>query len=430
MRHLSAWLDHIAQIHQTRIELGLDRIAVVRERMALVLPGTILTVGGTNGKGSCVRALECIYLEAGYSVAAYTSPHLISFTERLRLNDAVLADALWCAAFSAVEAARGDVSLSFFEFTTLAAFWLIQQHDVDIVLLEVGLGGRLDAVNIIDPAVALLTSIDLDHQSWLGETRDAIGQEKAGIFRAGRPAVVGDLDPPASVLAQASALGATLYCAGRDFKLTVDPQDPMLWTWESFGVRVERLTSPGIKPQNAATALMAVTTLQSERPVSEAVIRRGLLKARLPGRFEVRDGPPVCILDVAHNPASAAYLAVQLRQAFPGYRFVAVFGMLGDKAMPETVQPMLELIFAWYVADLAVPRGAKAAQLAGIIREKTNKSCYTFSTVSQALTAAQRAACPGEPIAVVVFGSFHTVGEASLALRAQDTVCEESAIED
>lgn len=407
---LSQWLDYIGAIHTSSIDLGLERISVVaRELNILSMPGPVITVGGTNGKGSCVTLLEATYQAAGYQVAAYTSPHLHIFNERLRLNGINVADQLWCAAFEQIEQARGATSLSFFEFTTLAAFQIIQQAAPDVVILEVGLGGRLDAVNIIDADVAIVTSIALDHTDWLGDSRELIGLEKAGIFRQSKPAICGDPDAPASLLAHAARCHAKLYCMDQEFQYQCSAK---MWEWSSINTTYSNLPVPNIKLQNAATSLMALECLQSLLPVSESRIRQGLLRVALPGRFEVRAGNPIVVFDVAHNPASTAWLAEQLQTHFPLHKVTAVFGMLCDKDIAESVRVIKDRIHDWYVADLNEARGAKAAEIVPEIRVQSTKNCYTFASVAGAIDAAL-VACKNETQnLVVVFGSFHTVAKA------------------
>jgi dihydrofolate synthase/folylpolyglutamate synthase len=412
-RALSDWLAWIETLHPRAIELGLERVHAVLDNMGLRRPPYAAI---TNGKGSTTAMCEAILRRAGYKVGAYTSPHLVAYNERVRLDGRNATDAELCGAFERIEAARGTVPLTYFEFGTLAAFDLFQSANIDIAVLEVGMGGRLDAVNAIDPDVSIVTAVDIDHVSWLGSTREAIGREKAGIFRSGRAAICGDPNPPAIIAAEATRLGAKLLQLGRDFHIERSPTD---WTWR----RGERLRAglphPSLRGDyqlyNAACALTALDALAGRFPVTQADVREGLLSGVIPGRFQVLPGRPVCVLDVAHNAQAARSLAATLKQQRIEGRTLAVFGMLKDKDIVAVAGPLAELVDRWYPASLHVSRGATAAQLVEALTAAGARApAQAFDDVHQAWAAARRDA--GEADRVVVFGSFHTVGDILAAL--------------
>lgn len=390
---LPKWLTYIETLHPKTIALGLERVRLVAEKLNLLTAHCpIITVAGTNGKGSCVAFLDAIAQAAGYQAGCYTSPHLLRFNERIRIASQPVDDAALLQAFEQVEAARAGTTLTYFEFTTLAALWLFQQADLDLIVLEVGLGGRLDAVNIIDSDVAIITSIALDHMDWLGETREAIGYEKAGIFRAGRPAICGDFDPPDSVFQVARDVDAHLYLAGRDFHL---PDEDT----------VSHLPLP-----SAACALMAMDCLKARLPVSPSAILQGLKAANLPARFQrTYYQHREVILDVAHNPAAAAYLAKRLAAEPARGKTCAVVSILADKDIPGTLQPLLPYVTDWFVAGLEAPRGANHEILVNHL-QNLGVAAYHIHIAETVLTAFQCAlqACEHQD-RIVVFGSFHTV---------------------
>ncbi len=405
---LNDWLHWQESLHPSEIELGLERVRAVLEHMDLANPDfTVVTVAGTNGKGSSVAMLESILLAAGYRVGSYTSPHLLRYNERVRVQGEPVADGELCDSFARIDAARGDISLTYFEFGTLAAIDCLQRRGVEIAVLEVGLGGRLDAVNVLDADVALITPVDVDHVAWLGNDREAIGLEKAGIMRAGRPVVVSDPQPPRSVLARAGELGAPLALVGRDYHYQAQGDQ---WRWVAAEQSRNALPLPALRGDfqlaNAAGVLMVLARLGEQFPVSQQAVRSGLLAVQLPGRFQVLPGRPVQILDVAHNPHSARALAQNLaRQPCPG-RTRAVLGMLDDKDIVATVASLNTLVDDWYLASLDVPRGASAARL----REALGDVGQCFDNVASARAAALAAADDGDRI--VIFGSFHTVAAA------------------
>jgi len=396
----------------------LDRTRQVFERLGAPRPApTLVVVAGTNGKGSTCAILESCLRAAGYRTGLYTSPHLVRYNERVRIQGEDVTDDLLCTGFERVEAARGDTPLTYFEFGTLAAFLCLADAGLDVAILEVGLGGRLDAVNVLDGDCAVVTGIDLDHQEWLGDTRELIGFEKAGVFRAGKPAVCGDPDPPASLLEQANRLGAPLYVAGRDYRIEAAPDG---WRWLSQHHQRSGLPHPSLRGAhqlgNAATALMALECLADRLPVDQAQVRQGLLTVRLPGRFQVLPGLPVRVLDVAHNPQAARTLAATLRSQRVNGRTVAVFGMLRDKDIAAVLNEMHDVIDGWYLATLAGERGTRAEVLAERVREAgIDKPVFAFESPGQAWTVALSQLTKQDRI--VGFGSFYVVGDI-LALPA------------
>ena len=412
MKNLQDWLAHCEQLHPQAIDMGLGRVQAVADRMALRFDCPVITVAGTNGKGSTCAMLEAILLESGYRTGAYTSPHLVHFEERCRIHgQSVSADAL-AQAFALVEAARGDVSLTYFEFSTLAILKLLSQAGLDVAILEVGLGGRLDAVNIIDPDCAVITSIDIDHTSFLGTDREQIGFEKAGIMRAGKPVVVSDPVPPDSVIAHAAALGADLWRFGQDFNFS---GDKLQWAWAGRGRRYSGMAYPALRGANqlvnASGVLAALEVLRPRIPVTAQAVRNGLAMVELPGRFQIVPGEPVLGLDVAHNPHSVAALALNL-DAMGFYPTThAVFGAMADKDLLVMMERVGSVIDNWYFTDLPVPRAATAAQLQQQWQAQNRRSdalSSTHASPEAALQAAIAAANPADRI--VVFGSFYTVG--------------------
>jgi dihydrofolate synthase / folylpolyglutamate synthase len=412
-RNLFDWLQWIETLHPRSIELGLDRVHAVLDAMGLRHPPfATITVGGTNGKGSTVAMLDACLRQAGFRVGNYTSPHLIKYNERVRVDGAMATDAELCAAFERVEASRGATKLTYFEFGTLAALEIFRRCKIEIAVLEVGMGGRLDAVNGVDPDVAIVTSIGIDHTSWLGPDRESIGREKAGIFRTDRPAVCGDPNPPMSLLDVAQSVGAPLYVLGRDFH--VEPMENG-WSWR-FGDRVRAgLPYPGVRGEhqlhNAASALVALQMMADRFPVASTHIRQGLLATDVPGRFQVLPGLPSVILDVAHNAQAAETLAANLRRQGAGVgRTFAVFSMLADKAIADVGRVLTDQVDAWYVAPLAGPRGSTVEQVTqGLVAGGVRAPIRPFDDVRKAFTQARADARP--PDRVVVFGSFYTVGD-------------------
>jgi dihydrofolate synthase/folylpolyglutamate synthase len=406
---LDQWLEHIERVHPRTIEMGLARVSAVRDALRLDHSCPVITVGGTNGKGSACAMLEAILDHAGYRTGCYVSPHLLRYNERVRLARSDASDGDLVRAFAAVEAARGDVALTYFEFGTLAAMWLFAEKRVEVSVLEVGLGGRLDAVNAFEPDCALVMSIALDHMDYLGETRETIGAEKAGIFRPGRPAICADYDPPRALVERALEIGAQLLLIGRDFGCEAGPRQ-----WRYWGPRGERhaLPHPALRGDyqvpNAAACLAALDALRALLPVSANDIRTGLLTAVNPGRFQVLPGRPAVILDVAHNPAAAAALARNLARLPREGPTLAVFAMLKDKDVDGVIAAVKGEVDEWFVSGIAAERGGDS----GFIRNALARA-GVIETVSSydSVAAAYAAACDkaGQNARIVVFGSFHTV---------------------
>lgn len=418
---LAEWLAHIERVHPREMVLGLERVDAVRRALALEPAFPLITVGGTNGKGSCCALLEAVLGAAGYRTGCYTSPHLLRYNERVRIQGAEASDETLCAAFARVEAARGDIQLTYFEYGTLAAVLAFAQAEVDVAVLEVGLGGRLDAVNVFDADAALVASVDLDHMQYLGGTREAIGHEKAGIFRTGRPAVCADRDPPASLLAYAATVGASLRLIGRDFDYEETSGGWRYRDADGLSPELPRPRLPGAHQlANAAGCRTALQALRARLPVAAEAWAAGLNTARPPARFERRPrapGRPEVVLDVAHNPHAARALAAALDQLPPVPATLAVFSMLADKDAAGTVAGLGARVTRWHVAASAGPRGAPAAQLARALREagiSAPVACH--DDVASAWHAACREA--GENDRILVCGSFLTVAAVMQAQAA------------
>lgn len=424
---LNEWLAWQENLHSAEIDLGLTRVARVFDALGLGrAPFKVITVAGTNGKGSSVAMLESILIAAGYRTGAYYSPHLIHYNERVRIGGREVSDDDLCRAFADVETARGHTPLTYFEFGTLAALRLFFTAGLDVVVLEVGLGGRLDAVNVMDCDVALITGIDLDHREWLGADRERIGYEKAGIMRPGRPAVCSDPAPPDSLLAHAADLGAPLARVGSDYGYTILGNT---WSWWGASRRRTALPWPNLRGdiqlQNAAGALMSLEFLSTDLPVTQGQIREGLLSVSLAGRLQVLPGAPLCILDVAHNPHAAVVLAKALESIPCHGRTHAVFAMLKDKDIAGVVRVMSNAVDAWHAASLTAERGAGSDQLAACLREcGINGEVEEHPDPRTAYTAARHACAVGDRI--VVFGSFYTVA-AVLSLQIQPAMTNTSA---
>lgn len=404
---LPQWLSYIETLHPKVMELGLQRVQHVATRLNILnFNCPVITVAGTNGKGSCVAFIEAIAKAAGYRAGAYTSPHLLRFKERIRIAGQEIDDTALVEAFTQVEKARADTLLTYFEFTTLAALWLFHRANLDVLVLEVGLGGRLDAVNIIEPDVTIITSIALDHMEWLGDTREAIGYEKAGIFRAGKPAICGDINPPNSVIATAKKLAATLYCRDVDFGITTQSPEYSIWIDDVDPIPPVALNLP---PASAATAVMALHCLKAGLNIPATAIREGLEAATLSGRFQrVHYQGKQVILDVAHNPAASEYLAQKLSLEPVGLTH-AVVSILSDKDISGTLQPLLQQVNNWFVAGLDLPRGTSGEILANHLQNLgvTAYHIHIATSTEKAFHAALQACGPLDRI--IVFGSFHTV---------------------
>ena len=412
MKTLDDWLAHCEQLHPKTIDMGLDRVRAVAERMGLRFDCPVFTVAGTNGKGSTCAMLEAILTQAGFRTGLFTSPHLVRFEERCRIRGQNVDAADLIAAFARVESARAEISLTYFEFTTLAILDTLARAGLDAVILEVGLGGRLDAVNIIDTDCAIITSIDIDHAELLGDTREKIGFEKAGILRTGRPAIVSDPVPPQSVIDRATEIGADLWLLGRDFNYSGDKQQ---WAWAGRGRRYAGLAYPALRGANqlinASGVLAALTAMRQQLPVTAQAVRNGLALVDLPGRFQVVPGQPALVLDVAHNPHSVAALALNL-DAMGFYPTThAVFGAMTDKDLAPMLHRMDPLVDRWYFADLPTPRAASGAALQAAWQALTQRKDASSAVFSQPLDALHAAAAKAQAAdRIVVFGSFYTVG--------------------
>lgn len=406
---LATWLHYLEHLHSQAIELGLDRIQRVAARLDLLKPAPfVFTVAGTNGKGTTCRTLETLLMAAGYRVGVYSSPHLVRYTERVRVQGAELDEAQHSASFAAIEAGRGDISLTYFEFGTLSAFNLFRAANLDVVILEVGLGGRLDATNIVDADVAVITSIALDHTDWLGPDRESIGREKAGVFRAGKPAIVGEADMPGTIADVAAENGAVLLQRNRDWQWQ---QTGASWTLQDAHGELRDLPLPQVPLPNAATALTALRA--SGLTVSEAIIRQHLPLAILPGRFQTVSEAPRVILDVAHNPHAAYYLASRLAEEPRSGEVHAVVGMLHDKDIAGTLAALAPQVDRWYCAPLDGPRGASADELLAHL-----DGGVAYSNVDAAWQAARQQARPEDVI--LVCGSFHTVAQVMESMAAEN----------
>ena len=432
---INSWLTYIEALHPKSIEMGLLRVKKVFDRLSIQLQFPIITVAGTNGKGSTCAMLERIYTEAGYNVACYTSPHFIHFKERIRINLEVADNALIVQAFKAVEIARQDIPLTYFEFSTLAAFWIFSQQPIDVAILEIGLGGRLDAVNIVEPNCAIVTSIDLDHMDYLGSTREKIGFEKAGVYRANKPAICGDANPPKSLRGHAIDIGADYLAINQSFHYHVDND---VWDYSFNHTKYKHLPKPALKGafqiENAACALTAITKLQAFLPVAEQAISQALSTVRLLGRFQQIKQQPMVLVDVAHNPQAALSLAHNLAEMDFFGKTIAVFAMLADKEISGVIQAVGSQIDVWHVASIQTARGANAQILQQAIQEKfPSKAVFIHPSVTEAYQAAclqtgenttslvderilnnnthEKAASifAGENVRIVVFGSFYTV---------------------
>ncbi len=418
---LAEWLDYIERQHPQAIAMGLDRVNVVRDALSLKPEFAVITVGGTNGKGSACMLLEAILEHAGYRTATYTSPHLLRYNERVRINGRDADDGDLVRAFAAVEEARAAcaVPLTYFEFGTLAAVWLFCESKVDVAILEVGLGGRLDAVNAFDADVALLMSVAMDHIEYLGDTREAIGAEKAHIFRAGKTAICADADPPATVMSHARDIGADLLLIGRDFAATVEARQ---WRYRGPGGDRHGLPPPALHGRfqfaNASACIAALDALRDRLPVTAGDIRAGLVHVENPGRFQVLPGRPAVILDVAHNPHAALALADNLAQMTGYRRTYAVFSMLQDKDVAGVVRALRGHVDHWLVAPLEGPRALPVAVLEENLRRAGVETDVTAcANIAAACAAAYQMA--GDSDRILAFGSFLTVSAAMTAIQAR-----------
>lgn len=420
-KNLEEWLDYQQRIHPKEIALGLDRVSSVAARLGLQRPARhVITIGGTNGKGSTVAFVEAIARAAGHRVGAYTSPHLLRYNERVRIEGADAGDAAIVAAFERIEAARGDTPLTYFEFGTLAALLLFAEARLDLAILEVGLGGRLDAVNLIDADVAVVTSVAIDHAEYLGNDRERIGAEKAGIFRAGRPAVIAELDPPDSVQQYADRIGARTIRAGRQYRF--GDRLGGRWFWQDDGLKLElgkpKLTAPA-QTANAAAAIAALRALEPSLSVTADHIAVGVAVASAPARMQRIPGPVEILIDVAHNPQAAQQLAQWMLRNRSAGATQAVFAALADKDAPHMVGALLGVVDQWRLAGLDA--GARGQSVDQLWRQLSGLLSRTLSsrheTVAEALAAARATAHPGDRI--LVFGSFHTAAAALTLLQPE-----------
>jgi len=445
---LAEWLTHLETLHPKSIALGLERVAEVRQRLNLDPKFPVIVVGGTNGKGSVCASLESILHAAGYRVGCYTSPHLLRYNERVRINRQQASDAELCASFEQIERVRKqqlavfdvstpiltfplrgkgqssesvEVPLTYFEFGTLAAMQYFIEHNVDVAILEVGLGGRLDAVNVFDNDCAVLTSVDIDHTDYLGDTREKIASEKAGIFRSGRVAICSDSDVPQAIFTRAQQIGAELWCIGREFGYT---QHQGQWDFRCRSGGRSALPYPALRGafqlHNASAALAALDVLKDRLPVSMEAVRRGLVEVRLAGRFQFVPGRPAMILDVAHNPHAARSLAQNLSSLPPCPHTYGVFAMLKDKDIAGVVTALDAHIDTWLVAGIGSARGATAGEIEQVLEQgRVRGEIKSFSNIAEALRYAYNAA--GENDRIVAFGSFYTVAEVMIAAGLRDT---------
>lgn len=409
---LEEWLQWQERLHPKSIDLGLERPRKVLNRLKLNAPIHLtITVAGTNGKGSTVAILESILLAAGYRVGAYSSPHLLHYNERIKIDGTPVSDALICRAFEQLDQARGDTSLTYFEFATLAAMSIFQQEAVDIALLEVGLGGRLDAVNLLDADLAIITAIDIDHTAWLGTDRESIGREKAGIMRRGRTVICSDPHPPASLIERAVTVGARLEQLGQDYRYTV--ADDGHWSLQHSLQELECLPEPNLEGegqyQNAAGAIAGLLSLGKHIQLSSADITKGLQEVTLTGRFQKIAETPEVIVDVAHNPQSAHHLADNLRNLPCRGRRYAVVAMLSDKEQRESLKHLAGLFDRWMVAGIDAERGDSGERVMAIIESELSEAASRFGNVEKAYRYARELAANSDQI--VVFGSFFTVAD-------------------
>ena len=412
---LAGWLAHCAAMHPKTMDLSLERTVEVARRLGIHFTVPVIVVAGTNGKGSTCAMIDSIARHAGYRVGLYQKPELVHFTERCRIGGQPVAEDELVVQFAAVEAARGDITLTQFEFTTLAIVRLLSMAELDLIVLEVGLGGRYDSVNAFDADCVVITSIDLDHTQWLGPDRESIGLEKAQVMRPGKPAIVSDPVPPQSVVRHGETIGADLWLVGRDFNHSGDRQQ---WGWSGRGRRYSGMSYPALRGANqllnASGAIAALIALKDRLPINAQAVRTGLALVELPGRFQIVPGQPALVLDVAHNPQAVAALALNLDAMGFFARTHAVFGAMHDKDIPALLARIAPLIDVWHCTDLPAARAAKAADLAAMVRLASAgriggaPQVLTHASPADALRAAAAAADPADRI--VVFGSFYTVG--------------------
>jgi dihydrofolate synthase/folylpolyglutamate synthase len=425
---LAGWLTYLESLHPKSIALGLERVAQIKKRLKLDPEFPVIVVGGTNGKGSVCALLESILHAAGYRVGCYTSPHLLHYNERVRINKQQAGDAELCASFERIERVRAavfsgatDVPLTYFEFGTLAAMQCFIEHKVDVAVLEVGLGGRLDAVNVFDNDCAVISSVDIDHTDYLGDSREQIAFEKAGIFRGGRVAICADSDVPQAIFNQAQQIGAELWCIGSEFDCT--PHQGQ-WDYSSRLSTRSALPYPALRGSfqllNASAALAALDALKVRLPVSMEAVRRGLVEVQLAGRFQFVPGRPALILDVAHNPHAARSLAQNLSSLPSCPNTYAVFAMLRDKDIAGVAAALDAHVDSWLVAGIESARGASVEEMEQKLEQgRVRGEIRTFNNIAEALRYAYNAA--GDDDRILIFGSFYTVAEAMVAAELKVT---------
>jgi dihydrofolate synthase/folylpolyglutamate synthase len=407
------WINRIKSIHKQEVDLSLERVTEVAKRLNLLKPSCpVITIAGTNGKGSCVAGLEAIYLAQGYKTGAFTTPMLLTHNEQIRIQGIPASDEDFCNAYQRIENARKNLSLTQFEFTTLAALEIFQRANLDVWLLEVGLGGRWDAVNVIDADVAVITSIGIDHTEWLGPTRETIAIEKAGIFRNHHPAVCGDLSPPQSLLTSANTKQVPLVIQGKDFGYEENEHDWSFWSPQQI---LKKLPKPNLLLQNMATVLMTIEKLQQRLPVTRSTIDKALSQVKLPGRIEVIQGDITRIIDVSHNPAAAEVLANWLRKNSIQGTTRAVFSMLMDKDIPATLAAMKDVIDQWFIAPIATERGAPLQQLLDAFDQNKITNVQSYDSLTIANQSAIKQSKLGDRI--IIFGSFRTVAEIKISIK-------------
>ena len=407
LNNLNDWLTHLEKNHPKFLEPGLERITKVAEKLDLLTTNAkIITVAGTNGKGSCVALLEATLTAANYRIGTYTSPHLLHYSERIRINNQAIDNSFLCQSFSIIEAARGSIPLTYFEFSTLAALWLFKQTILDVIILEIGIGGRLDAVNIIDTDIAVITSIDLDHTELLGNTRETIAYEKAGIIRKAKPVIYGDYFLPHSVKHIAEKQSAPLYCQNIDFGYEEQKDN---WNWWSKQQKLNNLPIPRIYLANASTALQVIELLSQQFSITPSAIKTGLNTVFIPGRFQIISQAPLVILDVAHNPAAAHLLAQQLEAQKCKGKSWAIVGILADKDVLHTLAPLRNMIDEWTIAELPSPRSCQTEFLMTQLEHLGITKIHRFNSVHKAYEYTLDHAASNDRI--IIFGSFYTVAE-------------------
>ena len=408
---LNDWLGYIESIHPSSIDLTLDRIRVVIDRLDIKISAPVITVGGTNGKGSTCAILESIYKTAGYKVGCYTSPHFLAFNERIKIQGIEVSDELICEAFEKIESAREGVSLTYFEYGTLAAMMIFSETCIDIIILEVGLGGRLDAVNVFDSDCAIVTTVDLDHMDYLGHTREAIGFEKAGIYRSHKPAICGDLNPPQSLIEYCESIQAPLKLIGQHFgyELHHDSFDFLIESSFVMNLPLPKLQGT-FQLNNATSALMAIKILDDKLPLNESAIQKGITSTLLPGRFEEVQTNPSLVFDVAHNPQAALSLSDNLKAHAIQGKTVAVFSILKDKDISGVIKALIHDIDHWYIAQIEHERAADVDTISVAIK---NINPVSLVKSCKNITEAYQFACKevASNDRIIIFGSFFTVAD-------------------